>query len=104
MNLFAYGSFMEPEVQSRVFGRVCLGEADWAPGYTIESIEREGDTFARAFPKEGSRLRGLRFEVNDIELKNADRYREGDYERKVVVLESGACAWIYVRPEESAED
>lgn len=99
MNLFAYGSLLEPGTQARVFGCARVGEIDWADGYALEAIEHEGAQHVRAFPKEGGRLRGQRFEVSDAELRSADLYEGESYVRKVVILEGGSCAWMYMRPE-----
>jgi hypothetical protein len=99
MNLFAYGSLIEPEVQARVFGCPRIGEIDWVADYGLEAIEREGVSYARAFPKEGGRLRGQRIALSEAELRTADLYGGDAYIRKVVTLESGARAWMYLRPE-----
>lgn len=99
MNLFAYGSLIEPEVQARVFGCPRIGEIDWADGYALEAVEENGVQYARALPQEGSRVRGQRIEVSDAELRSADLYEGELYMRKVVVLASGSCAWMYLRPE-----
>ena len=99
MNLFAYGSLIEPDTQREVFGCIRHGEVDWVEGYGIESITCEGVQYARAFPKEGSELRGLRMEVTEAELRNIDLYEGADYVRKVVILKSGSCAWLYQRPD-----
>lgn len=99
MNLFVYGSLAEPKTQTEVFGCPRFGEIDWAPGYGIEPVTCDGVQYPRAFLKEGSRLRGLRFEVTHAELRAADLYEGPEYVRKVVELESGARAWLYLRPE-----
>lgn len=98
MNLFAYGSLIEPEVQARVFGCPRIGEIDWVDGYGLEVIAHNGAQQVRAFPKGGGRLRGQRVALSDAELRSADLYEGDAYVRKVVTLESGARAWMYVRP------
>ena len=98
--LFAYGTLMEPQVQQAVLGAVQEGIPDVLPGY--RKIERAVlDTYPglEHTPDEKSGVDGLRFEISKEALQGADAYEGSLYYRKVLKLNSGVTAWVYLPTE-----
>jgi gamma-glutamylcyclotransferase (GGCT)/AIG2-like uncharacterized protein YtfP len=97
--LFSYGTLQEGIVQLDTFGRLLQGQPDELPGYEPGLVKVEGAQYANVVfsGKDGSRVKGIVFEVTEAELAAADGYEEdAGYKRVVVVLSSGKEAWVYV--------
>jgi gamma-glutamylcyclotransferase (GGCT)/AIG2-like uncharacterized protein YtfP len=92
--LFVYGTLKEPEVQSRVIGRIIKGIPDTLNGYTKSTITINNNTYPIISQGEGN-VEGLILEVTTEELKKLDEYETSAYKRKKVTLKSGKEAWAY---------
>lgn len=95
--LFVYGTLLDPQVQQMVFGQEVPGQPDRLPGY--EKRERSvAGRYPEVLPaaREGAFVEGRRLEVGASGLRRADAYETTLYYRRLVQLESGARAWVYL--------
>ena len=108
MLLFAYGTLQDRAVQMANFGRVLDGRPDSLPGYSLLSIvihdakivalsSKAHHTIAQRSANPDDEVAGTVYTVTAGELAAADRYEVSDYSRVLVILKSGARAWVYVR-------
>lgn len=107
--LFSYGTLQLPAVQWANFGRLLDGAPDALVGYVLQRLEitdeeviaESGERFhwiAVATANGADRVPGVVFQITAEELAAADVYEADDYARIAVKLESGARAWVYVKP------
>jgi hypothetical protein len=107
--LFSYGTLQLPAVQRANFGRLLDGAPDVLIGYVLDKLEitdeeviaESGERFHWIAVKTGDandRVPGVVFLVTPEELAAADVYEADQYARIDVALESGARAWLYVKP------
>lgn len=107
--LFSYGTLQLETVQRANFGRALEGAPDVLIGYALDKIEitdeevlaESGQRFHLIAVKTGraeDRVPGIVFEITAAELAAADAYEAEDYVRVEESFESGAKAWVYVRP------
>ena len=107
-SLFSYGSLQREDIQLATFSRLLGGEHDALVGYEPSSVPITDAAVARRIgrthhdnvtltDRSDSRVQGMRFDVTDAELAQADVYEaEFDYARVAARLASGAEAWVYV--------
>ena len=97
-NLFVYGTLKNPEVQKLVIGRVADSSKDTLPGYRLEKIYIDGETYPILVPdqKQKKPIEGLLLSVSDEEMKKIDMYETEIYERKNFALKSGKKAFVYL--------
>lgn len=97
--LFVYGTLRDPQVQKKVFGRVVGGSPDKLCGYVKQMIEVEGEIYPVLVLSNSNndRVDGLVLGVSEKELRSADEYETGAYERVKASLESGNKAWVYIK-------
>lgn len=95
--LFVYGTLLDPQVQHLVFGRLVPGQPDSLPGFLKRERSVEG-RYPEVVPDPGggSRVSGQCLVLEPPELARADVYETSLYYRKLVVLESGTRAWVYL--------
>ncbi len=107
--LFSYGTLQLPAVQQANFGRLLEGTPDTLIGYLLDKLEitdeeviaESGERFHWIAVKTGlaeDRVPGVVFLITPEELAAADLYEAEDYARVEETFESGAKAWIYVKP------
>lgn len=107
--LFSYGTLQLPAVQQANFGRLLEGAPDTLTGYVLDKLEitdeeviaESGERFHWIAVKTGGaadRVPGVVFLITPEELAAADVYEAVDYVRVEETFESGAKAWIYVKP------
>jgi gamma-glutamylcyclotransferase (GGCT)/AIG2-like uncharacterized protein YtfP len=96
VNLFAYGSLRERDVQRAVFGRGVEGTPDALVGFALSSLPA-GHLIVDETGDAADRVPGLRLSITQAELAGADAYEIADYARIAVRLESGAEAFVYAR-------
>lgn len=107
--LFSYGTLQLPAVQQANFGRLLEGAPDTLIGYVLDKLEitdeeviaESGERFhwiAVATGNDSDRVPGVVFLITPEELAAADIYEAEDYVRIEAPLQSGARAWLYVRP------
>ncbi len=93
--LFVYGTLMEPRVQQAVLGSVQEGVPDMLPGF--KKIERAVlDTYPGLESDVGSAVEGLRLKISNEAWRGLDAYEGSLYYRKVLKLNSGVAAWVYL--------
>lgn len=106
-SVFSYGTFTEPQVHQRVYGRRLSGRLDSLPGYRLKLIGVPGyalDALGRstqpaAVPgRPDDLIAGMRYEISDLELAAIDSVNSGVFERVWVRLGSGKGAWVFVLP------
>ncbi|MCA8093436.1 gamma-glutamylcyclotransferase [Burkholderia anthina] len=106
-NLFSYGTLQLEQVQLATFGRLLGGHADHMPGYSLAMLEIKDPEVVATSGKThhpvvtytgnpGDKVSGTVFAITPEELKHADDYEVDAYRRDLVVLASGASAWVYV--------
>lgn len=93
--LFVYGTLQDPQIQSRVFGRVVQGVPDTLDGYRKGEITISGSVYFIAIEAISGVVDGLVLEVTSAELVEIDAYEGNDYRRIRVRLRSGREAWVY---------
>ncbi len=104
--LFSYGTLQDPAVQREQFGRILAGEADRLEGWRVglvrisdpEVVRQSGLTHHKAIVADPQApvLDGMVLMITAAELAAADEYEAGEYERRMVTLQSGRDAWVYV--------
>jgi gamma-glutamylcyclotransferase (GGCT)/AIG2-like uncharacterized protein YtfP len=94
-SLFVYGTLQDPEVQTRVFGRVTAGSPDTLDGYFKSSISIGGNVYPIAVETAGAAVSGRVLDVTAAELAQMDIYEGAEYRRIRVRLRSGREAWVY---------
>jgi Gamma-glutamyl cyclotransferase, AIG2-like len=105
---FSYGTLQDKAVQLANFGRELSGRPDAIVGYTQtliaiddpEVVAISGKTHHPVVQPSSNpedEVRGTVFEVTVQELAAADAYEVSEYQRVLVLLRSGARAWVYVR-------
>jgi gamma-glutamylcyclotransferase (GGCT)/AIG2-like uncharacterized protein YtfP len=104
--LFSYGTLQHDDVQLATFGRRLEATPDALIGYQLTTIEVRDQEFVA---KAGSQQRNLEYtadtkdlvegvalKLTEHELEQADAYEPAEYKRKLVQLQSGASAWVYL--------
>lgn len=110
--VFSYGTLRLPAVQQALYGREVPTVADALPGYrldwlTIVDPEVIATSGSDRHPilrrgEVGERVDGAYLELDERELAATDAYEVDDYVRRVVVLESGVRAFVYVAGDDGA--
>lgn len=95
VELFAYGTLKDFEVQKSVFGRIIPGIEDELSDYQIATKKIEGRYLVIEYCKGGT-VFGRVLAVTPEELAQIDHYEGELYSRKEVFLKSGIKAWVYV--------
>ncbi len=93
--LFVYGTLQDPQVQTRVFGRIVQGQADTLPGYRKAEIAIDGSVYPFAVEDSSGVIAGQVIEVTPDELVRIDAYEGSEYRRLRVRLGSGRATWVY---------
>jgi len=107
--LFSYGTLQLPGFKQANFGRLLEGAPDTLIGYVLDKLEitdeeviaESGERFhwiAVKTGRAGDRVPGVVFLITPEELAAADVYEAEDYVRVEETFESGAKAWVYVKP------
>jgi gamma-glutamylcyclotransferase (GGCT)/AIG2-like uncharacterized protein YtfP len=105
--LFSYGTLRQEDVQLATFGRKLAGQDDTLLGYEQSLVEIEDPDVIATSGKThhpivifngaaDSHVAGTVFEITDEELRQADEYEVGSYQRVSARLVSGVTAWVYV--------
>ena len=103
--LFSYGTLQDQKVQLATFGRKLKGVPDNLNGYRqtkipVKDQPNDGDQYyfnAEPTGHSSDTVSGIRFEVTDQELAQADEYEaSASYKRIMVTLHSGTTAWVYI--------
>jgi gamma-glutamylcyclotransferase (GGCT)/AIG2-like uncharacterized protein YtfP len=95
--LFIYGTLTDPGIQRSLFGGVVVGTADVLTGFALGSTKVNGVHYPNLIPEADGVVNGRVVELTQDELKIADDYETGAYERRRFVLRSGVNAWAYIR-------
>ena len=94
-SLFVYGTLQDPQVQTRVFGRIVTGVVDALDGYRKAEISIGGSRYPIAQLDSASSIDGRILDLTPEELVAIDHYEGSEYRRLCVVLRSGVEAWVY---------
>lgn len=106
--LFSYGTLQKTKVQLETFGRLLEGYHDTLTGYYLGQLQITDEAVLAtseqlfhpiAIPSANSTdcIHGMVFQVTEEELLHSDQYEVDDYQRVLVVLQSGKNAWVYVQ-------
>jgi gamma-glutamylcyclotransferase (GGCT)/AIG2-like uncharacterized protein YtfP len=88
MNLFVYGTLMEPAVMRAVTGREFPSASAEVEGYARYQVI--GEVYPALVPRAGARTRGLLYQgVDEETLARLDAYEGGWYRRESVCVRSG---------------
>lgn len=102
--LFSYGTLQHELVQLSLFGRKLSGKPDVLAGYQmseIQVIEGEHEN-VMTYPiiyytgNKADRVEGVVYGIKIDEFFYADQYEGEEYQRKILPLQSGQVAWVYV--------
>ncbi|MER5207796.1 GDSL-type esterase/lipase family protein [Streptomyces sp. NPDC002825] len=103
--LFSFGTLLDQQVQTALFGRTVPTTAASLAGYTTRPltitdesvIATSGqDVHLTLERKLGATVEGAVLRLSDRELAAADDYEVDDYARRRVLLTSGETAWAYL--------
>lgn len=103
--LFSYGSFTQPGVHQRVYGRRLIGRLDSLPGYRLRLIEVPDDQTgtlgltrqpAAVAATADDLVAGMLYTVDEAELAAVDAVNARLFTREWVTLASGESAWVFV--------
>jgi gamma-glutamylcyclotransferase (GGCT)/AIG2-like uncharacterized protein YtfP len=106
-HLFSYGTLQEEKVQLDTFGRILNGTPEILLGYRMDFVaiedvsvvESSGKTHHPILHFSGNtkdEIKGMLFEITEVEMNNADIYEAEQYKRIKGALKSGKKAWVYV--------
>lgn len=106
-HLFSYGTLQDEKVQLDTFGRILNGSPEILQSYRmyfiaiedISAVESSGKTHHPILHFSGNikdEIKGMLFEITEVEMNNADIYEAEQYKRIKVTLKSGKKAWVYV--------
>lgn len=106
--LFSYGTLRQADVQLANYSRLLSGEADALRGYRLVPVAIDDPEVVRvsgqavhmiavASDKPEDRVAGVVLMLSAAELAATDAYETDAYSRIEATLESGRCAWVYVR-------
>jgi len=98
LNLFAYGTLLDPGVQRLVIGRCIPGEPDQLAGYRRTTVRDGEESYPNLAADPGGRVDGRVLTVDEDEMGRMDRYEGSLYRRVETTLASGLCAWVYIAP------
>jgi len=93
--LFVYGTLQQPEVQTRIIGRIVNGMPDVLEGFFKSQIAMSDGVFPLVIPRHGHEVQGMVLEVTSAELERMDLYETSAYRRIRVPLRSGLESWVY---------
>lgn len=93
--IFSYGTLQDEEVQLAVFQRSLKGEKDRLLDYQLQSAQVYG-RYPVVRPVSHCIATGMCYELKPEELALADAYEGPGYRRKLLPLESGRKAWVYL--------
>jgi gamma-glutamylcyclotransferase (GGCT)/AIG2-like uncharacterized protein YtfP len=102
-NLFAYGTLKDKRIQETVFGTIIPGTPDQLIGFitTEINIEEEFGVIPYLIIVETKNpediISGIRYQLTEFQLQQADSYEGIHYKRIQVNLKSGEVAWAYLR-------
>lgn len=98
-NLFVYGTLKKPEIQKEVIGRVADLTEDSLKGYKQSTVYVRGENFTILINSKNrfDIVFGSVMEITGEELRKIDEYETDVFKRKMVVLNSGKEAWVYVK-------
>ncbi|MFK7050205.1 MULTISPECIES: gamma-glutamylcyclotransferase family protein [Flavobacterium] len=105
--LFSYGTLQLEKVQLENYGRLLVGTQDVLKGYKIENLQitdtdvlvksdLEYHPIALKTGVETDCIKGIIYEISNIELEETDKYEVAEYHRILETFESGKKAWVYV--------
>jgi gamma-glutamylcyclotransferase (GGCT)/AIG2-like uncharacterized protein YtfP len=102
-NLFSYGTLQREDIQLDLFQRVLEGDPDRLAGYAKTAINlATGDGRYAQYPAIyptgdlNDVVDGMRYQLTEDELQQADEYEGESYQRMEVILDSTKLAWVYV--------
>jgi gamma-glutamylcyclotransferase (GGCT)/AIG2-like uncharacterized protein YtfP len=100
VNLFVYGTLMDPDTRADVIGRsLPYMEPDSLCGFSVETVEIENTTYPALVPNGHNIVHGAIIILHEDELKSLDEYETDVYKRQMVRLMSGKEAWVFVKKE-----
>ena len=99
MNLFVYGTLMDPEIMTSVAGEVGNGQAARLSGYVRRRVS--GELYPAIVPQPGSVVDGLLYaRLSPAILEKLDCFEGKDYLRRTVLVELAegrrVAAQVYV--------
>lgn len=103
--LFSFGTLLDPQVQTALFGRIVAMTPAALAGYAAKPLAiTDEDVIATSGQdvhltlerRLGSTVEGAVLRLTDQELAAADAYEVADYARRRVLLTSGETAWAYL--------
>ena len=90
MNLFAYGTLMDPEIMARVSGLRPRSENAALDGYVRKAVR--GEVYPAITPRKGARVRGvLYFDLSPEAVERLDRFEGPMYRRRAVTVTAEAA-------------
>ncbi|MEU4116765.1 GDSL-type esterase/lipase family protein [Kitasatospora sp. NPDC028055] len=103
--LFSFGTLLDQQVQTALFGRTVATTPASLAGYATRPLTITDEAVIATSGQDvhltlerrlGSTVEGAVLRLNDEELAAADAYEVSDYARRQVLLTSGETAWAYL--------
>jgi len=96
MKLFVYGTLLDPKFRNTLLERSVRTDTDVLKDYALIS-HPVLHLYPVVVPSEGDIVKGVVFEVSEMELERLDRYETEYYKRENVTLDSGVECMVYVQ-------
>ena len=100
--LFTYGTLQDTQIQTQLFGKSLEGTNDTLAKYKLGTIQipinhPNANTYLIAIYTGNAQdtIDGVRYTINSEKLSLIDDYEGPDYERVLVILQSGEEALVY---------
>jgi gamma-glutamylcyclotransferase (GGCT)/AIG2-like uncharacterized protein YtfP len=96
MNLFAYGTLMDPEIMAQVSGSVCRSETATLHQYVRKKVR--GEVYPAIIEQQGSSVDGVvYFDVSEAACERLDTFEGSLYVRTetAVICNNGECVKAY---------
>lgn len=93
--IFSYGTLQDLAVQKAVFQRELTGHPDVLADHEL-LLDKVYGRYPVVVPKKDEATKGYCYELREGELNLADAYEGPGYKRRLVTLQSGKRAWVYL--------
>src|SRR5687767_3983039 len=94
--LFVYGSLRDPEVQSKIIGRLVHGTSDILLNYRKSTVTIRNIVYPILVPEPNGIIEGEILKLSKDELSKIDVYETNAYRRVKMKLKSGTETWVYM--------
>jgi gamma-glutamylcyclotransferase (GGCT)/AIG2-like uncharacterized protein YtfP len=97
--VFAYGTLRLEKIRNELLGYGTSSLPAQLKGFSMGSIILDNIKYPIIMenPDSYDIIEGEYFAVEELDLEKLDNYESAAYRRKVVTLENGIMAWVYIQ-------